>query len=80
MQGAAVSSALPSELRGLRTAAASNGVAVAAALAARALAAGAISHPVNAADEPFAAATVAWPAAARALAASLAARLVPSTM
>ena len=31
----------------------------AAALAARALAAAAISHPVNAADEPFAAATIA---------------------
>ena len=50
------------ELRVLRTAggaftpiaAASNGVTVAAALAA-----GAISHPVNAADEPFAAATIA---------------------
>ena len=53
---------LREELRVLRTvgvaftpiAAASNGVTVAAALAARA-----ISHPVNAADEPFAAATIA---------------------
>ena len=67
MQGAAVSWDLPAELPGLRTvggaftliAAASNGVTVAAALAARALAAGAISSPVNAAEEPFAAAIIA---------------------
>ena len=59
--------ALQAELRNLHPlgaaatplAAADNGVTVAAALAARAVAAAAISHPVNAAAEPFAAATIA---------------------